>query len=189
VALIFFAVGVVTGTILSFEFGLLWPEFMATFGEVFGIGFALAGKLDQAYEPLDRASGRSTRPTSREGGDEAPAARRLRHRGRPQGRARPADPDPVRAPRTGDGAASPSAPRPDRAPQRQSSPPRPLLALTFGSLALALVLMLVFHSPISRVVGVAATFEFIISGVFLIADHAFLGPEPRPRADGTLNRV
>ena len=25
-----FAVGVVTGTILSFELGLLWPEFMAT---------------------------------------------------------------------------------------------------------------------------------------------------------------
>ena len=38
-----FAVGVVTGTILSFEFGLLWPEFMARFGEVFGIGFALEG--------------------------------------------------------------------------------------------------------------------------------------------------
>jgi cytochrome bd ubiquinol oxidase subunit I len=43
VALILFAVGVVTGTILSFEFGLLWPEFMATFGEVFGIAFGLEG--------------------------------------------------------------------------------------------------------------------------------------------------
>src|SRR6478752_7334760 len=43
VALILFAVGVVTGTILSFEFGLLWPQFMATFGEVFGIAFALEG--------------------------------------------------------------------------------------------------------------------------------------------------
>jgi cytochrome bd ubiquinol oxidase subunit I len=43
VALVLFAVGVVTGTILSFEFGLLWPEFMATFGDVFGIGFALEG--------------------------------------------------------------------------------------------------------------------------------------------------
>src|SRR3954468_839450 len=43
VALIIFAVGVVTGTILSFEFGLLWPEFTATFGDVFGIGFALEG--------------------------------------------------------------------------------------------------------------------------------------------------
>ncbi len=43
VAMTLFAVGVVTGTILSFEFGLLWPEFMARFGEVFGIGFALEG--------------------------------------------------------------------------------------------------------------------------------------------------
>jgi cytochrome bd ubiquinol oxidase subunit I len=43
VALILFAVGVVTGTILSFEFGLLWPDFMATFGQVFGIAFGLEG--------------------------------------------------------------------------------------------------------------------------------------------------
>jgi cytochrome d ubiquinol oxidase subunit I len=43
VALILFAVGVVTGTILSFEFGLLWPNFMATFGDVFGIAFGLEG--------------------------------------------------------------------------------------------------------------------------------------------------
>ena len=28
-----FAVGVITGTILSFEMGLLWPNFTATFGE------------------------------------------------------------------------------------------------------------------------------------------------------------
>ena len=45
VALILFAVGVVTGTILSFEFGLLWPDFMATFGEVFGLAFGLEGDL------------------------------------------------------------------------------------------------------------------------------------------------
>jgi cytochrome d ubiquinol oxidase subunit I len=38
-----FAVGVVTGTILSFELGLLWPEFMASFGDVFGLAFALEG--------------------------------------------------------------------------------------------------------------------------------------------------
>src|SRR5687767_11292327 len=43
VMLILFAVGVVTGTILSFELGLLWPEFMARFGEVFGLAFALEG--------------------------------------------------------------------------------------------------------------------------------------------------
>ena len=38
-----FAVGVVTGTILSLELGLLWPSFMATFGSVFGLGFAIEG--------------------------------------------------------------------------------------------------------------------------------------------------
>ena len=38
-----FAVGVVTGTILSFEFGLLWPQFMSSFGNVFGLGFAFEG--------------------------------------------------------------------------------------------------------------------------------------------------
>ena len=43
VMLILFAVGVVTGTILSFELGLLWPRFMEEFGEVFGVAFALEG--------------------------------------------------------------------------------------------------------------------------------------------------
>src|SRR5919108_793818 len=38
-----FAVGVVTGTILSFELGLLWPRFMGRFGDVFGLAFALEG--------------------------------------------------------------------------------------------------------------------------------------------------
>src|SRR5215212_5026560 len=43
VMLALFAVGAVTGTILSFELGLLWPSFMAAFGDVFGLGFALEG--------------------------------------------------------------------------------------------------------------------------------------------------
>src|SRR5881392_3092454 len=38
-----FAVGVITGTILSFEMGLLWPGFTAAFGSVFGLGFAIEG--------------------------------------------------------------------------------------------------------------------------------------------------
>ena len=38
-----FAFGVVTGTVLSFELGLLWPNFMATFGSVFGFAFAAEG--------------------------------------------------------------------------------------------------------------------------------------------------
>ena len=38
-----FAVGAVTGTVLTFEFGLLWPRFMGKFGEAFGIPFAIEG--------------------------------------------------------------------------------------------------------------------------------------------------
>ena len=38
-----FAVGAVTGTVLSFEFGLLWPRFMDRFGGAFGIAFAIEG--------------------------------------------------------------------------------------------------------------------------------------------------
>lgn len=43
VMLILFAIGVVTGTILSFELGLLWPRFMEQWGEVFGFAFAVEG--------------------------------------------------------------------------------------------------------------------------------------------------
>src|SRR3972149_6933349 len=41
VMLVLFAVGVVSGTILSFELGLLWPGVMAEFGDVFGLAFTL----------------------------------------------------------------------------------------------------------------------------------------------------
>jgi cytochrome d ubiquinol oxidase subunit I len=43
VMLALFAVGVVTGTILSFEMGLLWPGFIASFGNVFGLAFTVEG--------------------------------------------------------------------------------------------------------------------------------------------------
>ncbi|HWG24430.1 cytochrome ubiquinol oxidase subunit I [Actinospica sp.] len=38
-----FAAGVVTGTVLSFELGLLWPGFTGNFGNVFGLAFAIEG--------------------------------------------------------------------------------------------------------------------------------------------------
>lgn len=38
-----FAVGAVTGTILSFEFGLLWPKMLGRWGPAFGLGFAVEG--------------------------------------------------------------------------------------------------------------------------------------------------
>src|SRR5216683_2244952 len=40
---ILFAVGAVSGTVLSFELGLLWPGFMGRFGEAIGLPFALEG--------------------------------------------------------------------------------------------------------------------------------------------------
>jgi cytochrome d ubiquinol oxidase subunit I len=40
---ILFAVGAVSGTVLSFELGLLWPRFMGSFGEAIGLPFALEG--------------------------------------------------------------------------------------------------------------------------------------------------
>ncbi|MFG2381297.1 cytochrome ubiquinol oxidase subunit I [Streptomyces avermitilis] len=36
-----FAIGIVTGTVLSFEFGLLWPGMMGRWGDVFGLGFGV----------------------------------------------------------------------------------------------------------------------------------------------------
>ena len=40
---ILFAVGAVSGTVLSFELGLLWPAFMAFAGPIFGMPFSLEG--------------------------------------------------------------------------------------------------------------------------------------------------
>ena len=40
---IFFATGAVSGTMLSFELGLLWPKFMAHAGPIFGMPFSLEG--------------------------------------------------------------------------------------------------------------------------------------------------
>ena len=40
---IMFAVGAVSGTVLSFELGLLWPQFMEFAGPIFGMPFSLEG--------------------------------------------------------------------------------------------------------------------------------------------------
>jgi cytochrome d ubiquinol oxidase subunit I len=43
VAAVLFAVGAVSGTVLSFEMGLLWPGLMGRFGAAYGIPFAAEG--------------------------------------------------------------------------------------------------------------------------------------------------
>lgn len=40
---VLFAAGAVSGTVLSFELGLLWPEFMGTYGSVIGFPFTMEG--------------------------------------------------------------------------------------------------------------------------------------------------
>lgn len=40
---VFFAVGAVSGTVLSFELGLLWPTFMEHAGPIFGLPFSFEG--------------------------------------------------------------------------------------------------------------------------------------------------
>jgi hypothetical protein len=52
-----------------------------------------------------------------------------------------------------------------------------LLPVALGSLAAGLVLMIGFEATITRVLGVLALFAFIVIGVFLIADPAFLDEE------------
>lgn len=43
VAAVLFAIGAVSGTVLSFEMGLLWPGLMGPFGDVLGLPFAFEG--------------------------------------------------------------------------------------------------------------------------------------------------
>jgi len=43
VAAVLFAVGAVSGTVLSFEMGLLWPGLMSRFGAAYGFPFAIEG--------------------------------------------------------------------------------------------------------------------------------------------------
>lgn len=43
VSAVLFAIGAVSGTVLSFEMGLLWPGLMGTYGDVLGLPFAFEG--------------------------------------------------------------------------------------------------------------------------------------------------
>src|SRR3954462_13753668 len=43
VSAVLFAIGAVSGTVLSFEMGLLWPGLMGRFGDVLGLLFAFEG--------------------------------------------------------------------------------------------------------------------------------------------------
>ena len=103
VMLALFAVGVVTGTILCFEMGLLWPGFMSAFGDVFGLGLRARGLFLLRRGDLHRHL------RLRMGPPLAATAFPLRHPGRRRGDYRLADGDlgqrvdaePVRLPARG----------------------------------------------------------------------------------------
>lgn len=65
------------------------------------------------------------------------------------------------------------------APSSPGGPPRrgPLLAATLGSFALGVPLMIIFEATITRILGVLLLFAFIVCGVFLVANPAFLAGE------------
>ena len=66
VAGLFVAVGAVSGTVLSFEMGLLWPGLMGRFGDVTGLPFAIEGLSAPArsHRSLPRAGGTLRLPTA-----------------------------------------------------------------------------------------------------------------------------
>ncbi len=62
-----------------------------------------------------------------------------------------------------------------RAPKR-----RRLTAFMLTSFAVGLVLMIPFEHAVTLALGVLAMVAFVVAGVFLIADPAFLAEEEEP---------
>jgi energy-converting hydrogenase Eha subunit C len=51
----------------------------------------------------------------------------------------------------------------------------PLLGVCVTCFVLGALVMFLFEAPVTRIVGVALLFAFIVSGVFLVADPEWLG--------------
>lgn len=56
----------------------------------------------------------------------------------------------------------------------------PLFAFMLASFAVGAFLMLAFDATLARIAGVLALVAFILAGVFLIADPAFLAGDDEP---------
>ena len=54
---------------------------------------------------------------------------------------------------------------------------RPLLVCMLACLVVGSLLMVLFEAWVTRALGVIALFAFIVSGVFVIADPAFLAAD------------
>lgn len=82
----------------------------------------------------------------------------------------------AKARRAPGGSQSTARPRAALEPVRRG----PLFALMVAAAAIGVPLMIIFEHPITRIIGVLGLFVFIVSGVFLIADPAFLDYEEEP---------
>jgi hypothetical protein len=82
----------------------------------------------------------------------------------------------AKARRAPGGSLSTARPRAALEPVRKG----PLFLLMMAAAGIAVPLMIIFEHPITRIIGVLGLFVFIVSGVFLIADPAFLDYEEEP---------
>jgi hypothetical protein len=65
-----------------------------------------------------------------------------------------------------------------RSPQAETPSAPRRLAPALGLFGAGALLMLLFESPVPRVLGVLALFGFVVWGVFAIADPGWLGSAP-----------
>jgi hypothetical protein len=79
----------------------------------------------------------------------------------------------------GSGEEAAAAPVSGRAhePVAEHHASRPLVAVMLTTFAVGAVLMLLFDTTLTRIAGMLALVTFVVSGVFLIADPQFLGPD------------
>jgi hypothetical protein len=99
------------------------------------------------------------------------------------GRAEPAAVAARKRPKRQRGRRQKNTARPTSGPVAHQQPRRgAAFYVMMGSIALALPLMLLFETAITRIVGVVMLFTFILSGVFAIAQPSFLEADDGDRA-------
>jgi len=81
-------------------------------------------------------------------------------------------------------AAPPARRRDGEAPARPARAVPALVLLAVGALT-----MLLFESAVTRVIGVAALFGFVVAGAFAIADPRWLGSAPELEGPERRKRV
>ncbi|HYZ81143.1 MAG TPA: hypothetical protein VE571_07730 [Solirubrobacteraceae bacterium] len=85
------------------------------------------------------------------------------------------------------GRVATATPAPARTVEAPARPARAVPALVL--LAVGAVTMVVFESPVTRLIGVLALLGFVVAGAFAIADPRWLGTAPVLGADEARERT